>query len=258
MPLRSPKRRISDAENKLRLLYAVHVLGQVTETQLWPFVASLDLMDYIPMQLLLHELFTSGDLALGAEALSGLISLSAQGEDSLRLFKHRIMLSDREMMDSAAPAYRAQLEKRRQVRAVYESAREGDYHVLLSLTEGELPVLSIRVATASREYASRSLRAFESSAASILSYLYGLGPIAKASQEQAAKPEIKLESLPTIVSHSPHEHTLTACLWYETVCFEISLLLPDFGSATALQCLFTSVKWQKEASERLFSLLCVG
>ena len=56
MPFLSPKRRVSDAENKLRLLLCLRALGMATSDQLWPFVAELELMEYLPYCLLLDEL----------------------------------------------------------------------------------------------------------------------------------------------------------------------------------------------------------
>ncbi len=47
MPFLSPKRRVSDAENKLRLLLCLRALGMATSDQLWPFVAGLELMEYL-------------------------------------------------------------------------------------------------------------------------------------------------------------------------------------------------------------------
>ena len=254
MPLHPPKRNVSDAENKLRLLYCVHALEQTSETQLWPFVASLDLMDYMPMQLLLHELLSGGDLCIGAEALSDMISLSPQGQESLRLFEDRIMPSDRAQMDAAAPAYRAQLQKRRQVRTVYESARDEDYRVLLSLSEGELPTLKIRLQTASRAYAAKSLQAFEKTASTILSYLYGLDTTEDAAQADAADAPCLA---PALTVYSNREYVVTAQLSLPEVCFELALLLPTHRSALDFRLLLSSSVQQNETAQRLFSLLCV-
>ena len=48
MPFLSPKRKISDTENKLRVLCCLDALGMATQDQLWPFVAQLELMEYLP------------------------------------------------------------------------------------------------------------------------------------------------------------------------------------------------------------------
>ena len=73
MPFLSPKRRVSDAENKLRLLLCLRALGMATSDQLWPFVAELELMEYLPYCLLLDELKKDGEVAQGRCALEGVL-----------------------------------------------------------------------------------------------------------------------------------------------------------------------------------------
>ena len=53
MPEGFAKRHISDAENRLRLLLCIDALGLCTREELWPFVAKLELMEYMPMCLYL-------------------------------------------------------------------------------------------------------------------------------------------------------------------------------------------------------------
>lgn len=79
MPFLSPKRRVSDAENKLRLLLCLRALGMATSDQLWPFVAELELMEYLPYCLLLDELKKDGEVAQGRCALEGVLYLTPKG-----------------------------------------------------------------------------------------------------------------------------------------------------------------------------------
>lgn len=72
MPLTSPKRRISDAEYRLRVLCCVNALGMATLDQLWPFVAQLELMDYMPLCVFVDELKKDGALDSGQPRYSGL------------------------------------------------------------------------------------------------------------------------------------------------------------------------------------------
>ena len=62
MPLFSTRRKISDTENKLRLLYCLNALGMATQEELWPFAAQLDLMDYVPLCVYLDELRSTSQL----------------------------------------------------------------------------------------------------------------------------------------------------------------------------------------------------
>jgi len=250
MPASPPTRSVPDVENKLRLLYCVAALEQVSEEQLWPFIASLDLMDYLSMQLLLHDLIDSGVMTIGQQAFEGMLTLSPQGKEVLDMFSNRIMFSDKQRITKAAIGYRSELKGHKQVQAVYEAALEGQYRVLLSLQDGEIPTLTIRLTTAVREYAAYSLHAFEKSVSTILLTLYNL----------AMEPENDMEpstSPPALTTHSPHEHTLLALLATEDVAFEVTLLLPDVESAINLHQILTDRKAQKKAAKRLFSMLCV-
>ena len=78
MPLLSPKRRVSDVENKLRVLFCLKTLGLVTQEQLWPFVARMELMDYLPFCLLLDELKSDGAVAEGNGAMAGTLYLTPE------------------------------------------------------------------------------------------------------------------------------------------------------------------------------------
>ena len=94
MPLLSPKRRVSDVENKLRVLFCLKTLGLVTQEQLWPFVARMELMDYLPFCLLLDELKSDGAVAEGNGAVAGMLYLTPEGEKHLALFQHRLIHTD--------------------------------------------------------------------------------------------------------------------------------------------------------------------
>ncbi len=257
MPLRSIKRQVSDAENKLRLLCCVEALGGITQAQLWPFVASLELMDYMPMQLLLHELIADGDVEKGALALEEQLFLTEQGRRSLRLFDGRIMASDRQEIRRAAALYRAQLQRKAGVQAVYESAKAGEYRVRLSLQEGEIPLLTLRLHTPDRDWAAAALHGFGRHAADLLAYIYSLemeeGPPEVPGQSQEVEPH-RL-SPPQVQSHGPHEHTVSAQLPHEAATLSLSLLLPDAHAAEAYQRMLANPTRARDIAQRFVDLL---
>ena len=76
MPEGFAKRHISDAENRLRLLLCIDALGLCTREELWPFVAKLELMEYMPMCLYLDELLRDGSLMEGQHAVQGVLFLT--------------------------------------------------------------------------------------------------------------------------------------------------------------------------------------
>lgn len=254
MPLTLPRRKVSDEENKLRLLCCINALGAVTPAQLWPFVASLELMEYLSMQLLLHELLEGGDLEEGALALAQQLFLTQQGREALGLFGARIMDSDRRRIRAAAAPYRARLRHRAQVRAVYESAQAGEYRVLLSLREGELPLFSLRLSTPCRDIAARALGRFEEKASLLLAYVYGLGTGEEG--ERVCPRENPALPSPSLQSHSRHEHTVTALLPHPQASLSLSLLLPDLFAAQAYRRMLASPSLAEEAARRMMALLC--
>ncbi len=248
MPMISPKRQVSDAENKLRLLFCVDALGFVTETQLWPFVASLNLMEYMPMQLLLHELMAGGFVGRGTHALEGQLFVSAEGKSALGQLGHRVMPQDQKRITDAAPAYRAQLIQQAHVRATYETARPGAYRVLLELREEALPILTLRLSTASRDLAAQAMHSFEANAASILTCLYRLG--------EDSDPEPALPPAAALQSHGPHEHVVTTELVTGDLVFEVSLLLSSLSGAAAYSHALARPETAQKTAEHLALALC--
>lgn len=252
MPLSPPKRQVSDTENKLRLLCCLNSLGAVTEVQLWPFVASLELMEYIPMQLLLHELLAGGDVEVGTLALHQQLFLTDQGKKTLHLFMGRVMPSDVERIAQAAPAYRAGLLQRSQVRAVYEQAQPGDYRVLLSLRDGDVPTFSLHLQTPSRDFAAQAIHAFETQAASILQYLYNLDTASFATGIKAVD---ATENSPTVTQHSAHEYTLTVPFSFAEGAITLALLLPSHQQADAYRQAFLHAEFAAACTQTIVQLL---
>ena len=115
MPEGFAKRHISDAENRLRLLLCIDALGLCTREELWPFVAKLELMEYMPMCLYLDELLRDGSLMEGQYAVQGVLFLTGGGREALELFQRRMPRSDRDRILLAAPQYAAQLSEKRQI-----------------------------------------------------------------------------------------------------------------------------------------------
>lgn len=260
MPLKTPKRRVSEPENKLRLLCCMEALGSVTQVQLWPFVARLDLMEYMPMQLLLHELIAEGELEAGTHALDDQLCLSDKGRETLRLFEGRVLPGDRERIRAAAPAYRTELLQRSQVRALYESAEPGSFRVLLELRETEIPTLSLRLFTTQRALAAQAIQAFPAKAPALLTELYAL--VAAASEPDPRSPagdgpeaEARLP-FPALEAHSLNEHTVTAELCYDPLQMTLSLLFADYETANACGQTLSHPQTAKKAAQCVATLLC--
>ena len=174
MPLFSPKRNISDTEYKLRVLCCLDALGMATQEQLWPFVAQLELMEYIPFCMFLGELKTGGAIAPARHALEGMLYLTPAGKEQLRLFSSRMPHTDQERIRQAAPGYAARLDERRLAKAAYERAPKGEYRASCSMNDGDVPTLFLRVNAADRELVQTAVKAFQQYVSRLFTLLYTL------------------------------------------------------------------------------------
>lgn len=227
MALQSPPRKVSETENMLRLLWCVDALESVTSTQLWTFAAEQELMDYVSMRLCLHKLLAAGELETGEGALKEQLFLTDRGREALSLFGERLPADVRESICKAAPAFRDRISLNRQVRAVYEIARPNDYRLNLSVCEGDLPTIFLRMVTINRTLASKALHRFEAHAAEVTTYLYTLA-------EQAMQADASAPTLPppdAIREHSVTEVTARVILVGKKARFSAELLLPSRKAA---------------------------
>lgn len=170
----SPKRRVSDAENKLRLLMCLRALGMASGDQLWPFVASLELMEYLPYCLLIDELKKDGAVAQGSHALEGMLYLTPEGERTLALLGDKLVRTDRERIRAAAPAYAARLNERRQASAAYRRGEAGLSRASCAVREGDVPTLLLEVSTPDETLARAAVHGFRACAPGLLRLLYTL------------------------------------------------------------------------------------
>lgn len=232
MPLKFPKRKVSDAENKLRVLFCVHALGMVTAEQLWPFVAGLDLMDYVPFCLYVDELKKDGALTEGVHALKGMLYLTEEGERTLAMFEQRMVQADCERIRKAAPAYAARLNERLKARAAYERPQNGLYSVACTVREGDMPTLFLRVSTADEKLARRVAQGFRMSASRLLTLLYTLPfepsarPLPVLQTEKNTLEEAQAGK-PSLCAYGKHEHAAAVWLSDGRAHYTVSLLLPS-------------------------------
>lgn len=236
MPLFSPKRKVSDTENKLRVLYCLDALGMATLDQLWPFVAQLELMEYIPMCLFVDELRADGAVAEASHALEGALYLTAQGQKQLKLFDGKLVHADKERIRKAAPEYVAHMNARRQAQAVYEGEADGLFRAACTLREDDVPTLLMRVESPDSALVDRAVKGFRTCVPHLMSLLYTLpfGPLADGIPAALPMEEALLAAQPgkpalcdfggracAAVVRTAHGHTR----------YTILLLLPDANLA---------------------------
>lgn len=237
MPITSPPRKVSETENMLRLLFSVDALGSLNAAQLWTFAAEQDLMDYMTMRLCLHKLLETGELETGEGSLAGQLLLTDRGREAVGLFGERLPSDVRERVCAAAPAYRQQVQRSRQVQAAYEMARPRDYRLTLSVREGDLPTMRLRIATGSRQMAGRAIHHFQTRAAEATTYLYQLASQAIAALPQdTGVPEAgdrPAAAQPDVTEHSAGEYAARVPLKGKRASIEAELLLPTRAAAEA-------------------------
>lgn len=241
MPFQVPKRRITDTENRLRVLDCLDALGMATLEQLWPFIARLELMEYVPLCVYVDELLRDGSLAEGVHGLKGMLYLTAEGRQSLALFADKMPSADRERIRKAAPVYSAQLSERRQIRAVHERAPKGENRLLCTVREGDVPTLLLRIRTPSRALAESAIKRFRLCAARLLMLLYTLpapdGETPSKPPENAGTLEAAMASAApgqwALCAYGRHEHSAVVCFQGQDALYTAALLMPGRESAEA-------------------------
>jgi len=241
MPFLSPKRKVSDTENKLRVLFCLDKLGMATQEQLWPFVAQLELMEYIPFCMFVDELLSDGAIASGTHAMEGCLFLTAAGRQQLDLFSGKLVHADKERIANEAPAYAQSLSDRRQVRAAYELSQNGEYRAMATVCEGDVPSLYLRARSRDERLIERFVKQFPSAAAQMMARLYLL-PLAQPCQPmpEVLSQEQALERAgcehPALCAYGGREHAAVVCIGDEQMQYTLLLLLPSADMAWSWAC----------------------
>jgi len=235
MPLFSPKRNISDIEYKLRILCCLDALGMATQEQLWPFVARLELMEYIPFCMLLDELKTAGAVASASHGLEGTLYLTPDGKEQLRLFLRRMPHTDQQRIRQAAPEYAARLSERRHVRTVYERAPKGEFRAACTMTDGDVPTLFLRITAQDQALVEKAVKSFQQYVGQLFVLLYSL-PFEPANDlpdaaDQASALEAAAPGAPALCAFGGREHAGVITVCSENACFTLMLLLPNDAMA---------------------------
>jgi hypothetical protein len=233
----------------LRLLRCVDVLDCATELSLWTFAAELELMDYVTMRLCLHELLAAEQVQYGGGALKHHLYLTEKGREALQLFGDRLPAEIAGKIGGAAGKFRDRISLRQQVRAAYESAAHNDYKLSLSVAEGDLTMLLIRMETKSRRLAGRAIRQFGAQAAKVMVYLYQLAQSAQGGKQNGvAEGEI--------IRQSAGEFTACHTLTGRRAAFNVTLTLPTQEAAQAYLAQFSDAATAADTAEKLLKLIC--
>lgn len=251
MPIKPAPRNISETEYMLRMLRCVDALDCATELSLWTFAAELELMDYVTMRLSLHKLLAADEVQYGAGALKNHIYLTEKGREALQLFGDRLPTEITDKITGAAGAFRERITASQQVRAAYEIAKHNEYRLNLSVAEGDLTMLNIRMHVESRRLAGRAIRQFEAQAPKVLTYLYQL-----AQNAQGAVATVHTTADGEIMRHSATEFEARHTLLGKRARFDVALTLPTEEAAAAYLALLADSAAAEETADKLCKLIC--
>ncbi len=251
MPIKPAPRNISETEYMLRLLRCVDALDCATELSLWTFAAELELMDYVTMRLSLHKLLSAGEVQYGAGVLKNHVYLTEKGREALELFGERLPMEITDRIARAAGAFRERMTASQQVRAAYEIAKHNEYRLNLTVAEGDLTMLNIRLHLESRRLAGRAIRQFEAQAPKVLTYLYQL-----AQSAQGADAAARTAADGEIVRHSATEFEARHTILGKRARLDVALTLPTEEAAAAYLALFADSAAAEETAEKLCRLIC--
>lgn len=97
---------IPDSENRLLILYALKIVGTMTDQQLLIVMTDTDLMNYITLQLTLSDLEAEGKVRRQDDTAGGIVALTDAGRYLLDSFEMHIPTSRRALIDGGAAQWR--------------------------------------------------------------------------------------------------------------------------------------------------------
>jgi hypothetical protein len=148
------------AEHKLILLFLLYQIDMPLSTaQLIDFAVEGEYMDYFACQQYITQLVDAGMLESGsADGNTTLYSITADGEEALRLFSKQIPFSKREAILKYISDNKKRIKREFEVVANYFPNGEDDYVVKCGVYEDDTALMEISVSVVSKEHAKRIKR----------------------------------------------------------------------------------------------------
>lgn len=139
------KRRETENEQKLTVLFTLQALGQVTDHQLLLFMTVCDIMNWFDMKLGLLDLEDEHLVIRQAHPLGQLYVVTENGRFCLKQFEGRIPHSKRETILQKAASWSLRFRDSQQSPAEIYVAENGNKWLQLRMTEGEQVLMDIAV-----------------------------------------------------------------------------------------------------------------
>lgn len=168
-----PRHRLGDVERKVVTLHALHSLGECGNLQLISFMVENDIMNYFDLQAALFALRDSGQAVRTPHLADDLYQITEAGEETLRLFRSRAPDSLMNLVDTAAPGFRARFNEEREKSARIVHDERNEYHVSLAIVEQKMPLMRIDVSLPTAELAARFRDRWAANAQDIYDFIVG-------------------------------------------------------------------------------------
>ena len=138
-------RYVTENEQKLTVLYALHTLGPVTDQQLIVYLTFCDLMNWFEMKLSLADLEDRGLVTPQAHPVGDLWLVTEDGRFCLHQFAGRIPVSKRELINAHAEEWRLRFRNLRQSPTEIIPLEDGRLCLQLRLTEDTTFLMDLTV-----------------------------------------------------------------------------------------------------------------
>ena len=138
-------RYVTENEQKLTVLYALHTLGPVTDQQLIIYLTLCDLMNWFDMKLSLADLQDRGLITPQAHPVGDLWLVTEDGRFCLRQFAGRIPVSKRDAINAHAEEWRLRFRNLRQSPTEMIPLEDGRLCLQLRLTEDTTFLMDLTV-----------------------------------------------------------------------------------------------------------------
>ncbi|MHC1786997.1 MAG: DUF4364 family protein [Christensenellales bacterium] len=160
-------------ESKVLCLYALDVLGPCGNLQLIGFMVETDIMNYFDLQTALYQLRDAGQVARTPQTADDLYQITQSGQETLRLFLQRAPRSAMAAIDRVGPDFRRRILEQRERSARIVHDEHNEYHVILQVTEQQLPLISIDLSLPTPELAARFRDRWAERAQEIYDFIIG-------------------------------------------------------------------------------------
>ena len=150
-----PQYRLGEIERKLLTLYALRELGTCSNLQLIAFMAENDLMNYFDLQSSLFELSRGGQLIKEPGPNDEYYTITPLGEEAIGFFRLRLTDSALQRVDAAAPLFRKQMRRDRELYSSINHEGRNEYHTRLGIREGGMDLMLLDLSLPTAELAER-------------------------------------------------------------------------------------------------------